>query len=94
MNPVAAHVTSTRSFEGWWKEAQRTSPKLLTLRREDLLADEVAEVDEREFPRQWQHGDQTLRLRYRFDPTADDDGLTVTVPLPLLLALLKYVSRG
>ncbi len=81
---IPAHVTSTRSFEGWWKEAQRSTPKLLTMRREDLLADEEATVDEREFPRRWQHGDQTLQLRYRFDPSADDDGVTVTVPLPLL----------
>lgn len=77
-------VTSVRDFEGWWKRAQRDTPKLLTMRREDLVEPEAAEVDEREFPREWRHGDQTLRLRYRFDPTADDDGVTVTVPLPLL----------
>ncbi|MBK0419668.1 ATP-dependent RNA helicase HrpA [Leucobacter sp. CSA1] len=82
---IPSDVTSTRSFEGWWKEAQRKQPKLLTMRREDLLENEAgAEVDESEFPRQWRHGDQTLKLRYRFDPTAEDDGVTVTVPLPLL----------
>ncbi len=82
---IPAEVTSTRSFEGWWKRAQREQPKLLNLRREDLLDDsDAAGVDEREFPREWRSGDQTLRLRYRFDPTADDDGVTVTVPLPLL----------
>ena len=81
---LPADVVSTRSFEGWWKKKQRTDPHLLHLRREDLLEDNVEEVDEREFPREWRHGDQTLKLRYRFDPTADDDGVTVTVPLPLL----------
>ncbi|QAB17523.1 ATP-dependent RNA helicase HrpA [Leucobacter muris] len=81
---IPADVVSTRSFEGWWKEAQRAQPKLLTMRREDLVEGEAAEVDESEFPRQWRHGDQTLRLKYRFDPTADDDGVTVNVPLPLL----------
>jgi ATP-dependent helicase HrpA len=81
---IPADVVSTRSFEGWWKEAQRAQPKLLTMRREDLVESEAAEVDESEFPRQWRHGDQTLRLKYRFDPTADDDGVTVNVPLPLL----------
>ncbi|PRI10830.1 ATP-dependent RNA helicase HrpA [Leucobacter massiliensis] len=81
---IPADVVSTRSFEGWWKEAQRTQPKLLTMRRADLVEDEAAEVDEQEFPRQWRHGDQTLRLKYRFDPTAEDDGVTVNVPLPLL----------
>lgn len=81
---VPQQVTSVRDFEGWWKEAQRTQPKLLTMRRADLLEDEAEEVDESEFPRQWTHGDQTLRLKYRFDPTAEDDGVTVNVPLPLL----------
>ena len=82
---VPAEVASTRSFEGWWKRAQREQPKLLNLRREDLLDEsDAAGVDDREFPREWRSGDQTLRLRYRFDPTADDDGVTVTVPLPLL----------
>src|SRR5690606_36738616 len=46
--------------------------------------DEDDGVDEQAYPRQWRSGDQTLRLRYRFDPTADDDGVTVNVPLPLL----------
>ncbi len=82
---IPADVASVRDFEGWWKEAQRTQPKLLTMRREDLLEDDAEErIDEDAFPRQWRHGDQTLRLRYRFDPTADDDGVTVAVPLPLL----------
>jgi len=84
---LPAEIASVRDFEGWWKPEQRRQPKLLNLRREDLLDDtdesEGGEADQ-EFPRQWQHGDQTLRLRYRFDPTADDDGVTVTVPLPLL----------
>ncbi|WP_053353367.1 ATP-dependent RNA helicase HrpA [Leucobacter musarum] len=81
---VPADVVSTRSFEGWWKQKRATDPQFLHLRREDLIEDETDAVDEQEFPKQWTHGDQTLRLRYRFDPTADDDGVTVNVPLPLL----------
>ncbi len=82
---VPAEVTSTRDFEGWWKRAQREKPKLLTMRREDLLQDEDPHAgNETEFPREWRHGDQTLRLRYRFEPGASDDGVTVSVPLPLL----------
>ncbi|NLB46629.1 MAG: ATP-dependent RNA helicase HrpA, partial [Microbacteriaceae bacterium] len=82
---VPADVTNVRDFEGWWKRAQRETPKLLTLRREDLLVDEQSPgVDEQEFPREWRHGDQTLKLRYRFEPGAEDDGVTVNVPLPLL----------
>lgn len=82
---VPASVTSTRDFEGWWKKAQRETPKLLTMRREDLLQDEDPQAaNEDEYPREWRHGDQTLKLRYRFEPGASDDGVTVSVPLPLL----------
>lgn len=81
---IPADVTSTRSFEGWWKKKRLTDPNLLHLKRADLLEEEAEPADEAEYPRQWQHGDQTLKLRYRFDPTADDDGVTVNVPLPLL----------
>ena len=81
---IPADVVSTRSFEGWWKQKRATEPQFLHLRREDLMEEEAEQVDEQEFPKQWTHGDQTLRLRYRFDPTAEDDGVTVNVPLPLL----------
>ena len=81
---IPADIVSTRSFEGWWKKKRLTDPQFLHLKREDLLEDEADDVDEQEFPREWQHGDQRLRLKYRFDPTAEDDGVTVNVPLPLL----------
>ena len=81
---IPADISSTRGFEGWWKEKRREEPQFLHMRREDLVEEEAEPVDETEFPRQWQHGDQTLRLKYRFDPTSDDDGVTVNVPLPLL----------
>ena len=82
---IPAEVTSTRDFEGWWKKTQLEQPKLLNMRREDLLDDEDPQAaNETEFPREWRHGDQTLKLRYRFEPGAADDGVTVSVPLPLL----------
>ena len=34
---LPADVASTRDFEGWWKREHRSHPKLLNLRREDLL---------------------------------------------------------
>jgi ATP-dependent helicase HrpA len=84
---IPADVTSTRSFEGWWKTARETTPDLLTMTAETLAAAETVDVDEDAFPSAWQQGDQTLTLTYRFEPGADDDGVTVTVPLPLLSGL-------
>ncbi|KQO62732.1 ATP-dependent RNA helicase HrpA [Curtobacterium sp. Leaf261] len=83
---VPADVATTRSFEGWWRTERKDRPELLTMRRADLLDEGTAEKaqDEAEYPTEWRTGDQRLGLRYRFEPGADDDGVSVQVPLPLL----------
>lgn len=85
---IPADVVSTRSFEGWWKKARNETPDLLTMTPEALLDEDAAEVDEDAFPPVWRQGDQQLTLRYRFEPGAEDDGVTVQVPMPLLAGLL------
>lgn len=85
---IPADVVSTRTFEGWWKKARQETPDLLTMTPEALLDEEAADVDEEAFPPVWRQGDQRLTLRYRFEPGAEDDGVTVQVPLPLLAGLL------
>jgi ATP-dependent helicase HrpA len=84
---VPADVLSTRSFEGWWKKERTTNPDFLTMQRSDLLEEAEAEHDENEFPSEWVYGDQRLKLKYRFEPGREDDGVTVEVPLPLLARL-------
>ena len=84
---IPPDVVSTRSFEGWWRKAQHESPKLLTMTREALLGDDAASPDEHNHPSEWLHNGQQLKLRYRFDPGATDDGVCVDVPLPLLASL-------
>jgi ATP-dependent helicase HrpA len=84
---VPADVTSTRSFESWWRKTRRETPDLLTMTERDLLDEDESAIDEIAFPSEWRQGDQTLRLSYRFEPGAEDDGVTVQVPLPLLARL-------
>jgi ATP-dependent helicase HrpA len=84
---IPSDVVSTRSFEGWWRTARAETPDLLTMTQESLLAEDSAPVDDEAFPPVWRQGDQRLTLRYRFEPGADDDGVTVQVPLPLLAGL-------
>ncbi|UOQ88473.1 ATP-dependent RNA helicase HrpA [Agromyces endophyticus] len=81
---VPHDVSDVRSFERWWRGAQRTSPDLLRMRREDLVGEEADDGRGDGFPDRWKQGDQTLSLSYRFEPGADDDGVTVVVPLVLL----------
>ena len=84
---VPAEVVSTRSFEGWWKVAKHATPELLTMTRADLLGEQEKLPDEVEHPSQILVGGQEFRLSYRFDPGAIDDGVTATVPLPVLSTL-------
>ncbi|MDF9809702.1 ATP-dependent helicase HrpA [Aurantimicrobium minutum] len=84
---IPADVLSTRTFEGWWKKERTTNPDFLTMQRADLLEETEADHDENEFPSEWVYGDQRLKLKYRFEPGREDDGVTVEVPLPLLARL-------
>ena len=84
---IPAEVFSTRTFEGWWRKAKNETPNLLTMTREDLLGEQVAAPDEHDHPTQWLYNGQQLKLRYRFDPSATDDGVSVDVPLPILASL-------
>jgi len=80
---LPADATDARAFERWWRTEHRTHPDLLTMTRADLLGDGEPATDGG-LPDRWRQGDQTLTLRYRFEPGADDDGVTVLVPLVLL----------
>ena len=89
---IPADVASAKSFETWWRKARGETPDLLTMTSADLLGEVDAEQPalerhEGDFPSTWQQGDQTLALSYRFEPGAENDGVTVTVPMPLLAGL-------
>ncbi|MFT4284531.1 MAG: ATP-dependent RNA helicase HrpA [Protaetiibacter sp.] len=79
---VPQEVTDSRRFASWWKKTRAEQPELLTMRREDLLEDDAG--DAAGFPDEWLQGDTSFRLRYRFEPGADDDGVTVVIPVAVL----------
>lgn len=83
---IPRDVFDLRSFEAWWKDASARTPRLLDMTEADLV-DEAARGDERDFPARWQQGDQVLSLAYRFEPGAQDDGVSVVIPLALLAQL-------
>ena len=82
---IPAEVVSGAHFDRWWRDEGRRRPDLLTFTREDLLDPAAKDVlDERARPEAWKQGDEVLRLSYKFEPGAEDDGVTVHVPLALL----------
>ncbi|MCX7521737.1 ATP-dependent RNA helicase HrpA [Microbacterium sp. STN6] len=84
---IPADVATVTGFEAWWRVERAAHPDLLTMSAEQLAPEETPAVDEQAFPATWRQGDQQLTLTYRFEPGADDDGVTVQVPLPLLAGL-------
>ncbi len=81
---IPAEVVSARHFDGWWKKQRHRTPDLLTFTRDDLLRTEEAAADQ---PDTWQAGDLSLPVTYRFEPGAEDDGITVHVPVEVLARL-------
>ena len=81
---IPEEVISTRSFEGWWRKAKHETPDLLTMTRDDLLPPEIKPPSEQDNPKEWQLGERKLKLRYRYEPGAPDDGVTVDVPVEIL----------
>src|SRR5690606_23607897 len=88
---IPAGVCTQRDFEKWWKDARTEQPDLLTMSADDLqevpLPELVEGHMENAYPKSWQQGDQRLKLTYRFEPGAEDDGVTVHVPIALLARL-------
>ncbi|MGF2950554.1 ATP-dependent RNA helicase HrpA [Microbacterium alcoholitolerans] len=80
---IPRDVFDVRSFEKWWRDALASTPKLLVMRESDLIEDD-GRADQSEFPTRWTQADQVLGLAYRFEPGAEDDGVSVVVPLALL----------
>ncbi|MBU2671016.1 ATP-dependent RNA helicase HrpA [Actinoplanes bogorensis] len=81
---IPADVVSARHFDSWWKKARRDQPDLLTFTRELLVNSGRDSVDPNAYPDAWLANGVRLPLTYEFEPNTKADGVTVTVPLPLL----------
>ncbi|MGP1679104.1 MAG: ATP-dependent RNA helicase HrpA [Burkholderiales bacterium] len=69
------------AFEHWRRDAEAEQPKLLYLKREDLMRHEAAGITTAQFPHQLAIGGRSYALEYLHDPGNARDGLTLTVPL-------------
>ena len=81
---VPEGITNGADFEKWRREAEHAQPKLLQLRREDLMRHEAAGITTDNFPHELQVGPNRFTLEYHFEPGTPRDGVTMTVPLALL----------
>ncbi len=87
---VPAHVHSGKTLEQWLSQAVTLDPTVLQLSLSDVLVGDAAELTAERYPESLQIGCTSVPLTYRFEPSEDDDGVTVALPL----ALLPQVSPG
>lgn len=74
-------IYSGSTFESWRKSVERENPQLLFLDRAELLAEAGPVATGEQFPDHLDLEGLQLPLSYRFTPGADDDGVTLTVPV-------------
>ncbi|HMN45647.1 MAG TPA: ATP-dependent RNA helicase HrpA [Povalibacter sp.] len=84
LSHLPEHIHSTAALERWLKEPANVDGAALKMQRADLLRRAVDDIDENNYPEQLRIEGNALPLVYRFEPTAADDGITLTVPEPLL----------
>ena len=80
-------VNSTATLERWLKEAAQADPNALQMSLQDLLARPLPDDLTEQYPDFLQQGPNRLALAYRFDTTAAEDGVTLSVPAPVLASL-------
>jgi len=81
---IPEHLHNGAAFEAWRKEAERIDPKLLYLKKDDLMRHEAAGITTDQFPPQLKIANISFALSYNFSPGRNDDGITLTVPLALI----------
>jgi ATP-dependent helicase HrpA len=77
-------IAGGAEFERWRREAERADPRLLYLKREDLMRHEAAGITTENFPPQLRLGANSFALEYHFEPGTPRDGVTLAVPVALL----------
>lgn len=84
---IPAGIYNGARFERWRQQAERDNPRLLFLSREDLMRHSAEAVTATRFPEQLMVKGLPLALSYHFEPGYPLDGVTLTVPLPVLSQL-------
>jgi ATP-dependent helicase HrpA len=80
---IPPDVCDGPAFERWRRQAEQQDRHLLFMRPEHLLVQPAMPVERSQFPDSITIGRTSLPLEYRFAPSTEPDGLTVTVPQEL-----------
>ncbi len=85
LDRLPADICTSHGLDAWFSKATSKQRHALEWPLAELLPGEGSEAER--FPKYFALGDARLALRYRFEPGAPDDGVSLFVPLHLLNAL-------
>ena len=77
-------IYNEKLLAGWWHKAAKSEPKLLFFKRDDLIDADTSHITEQSYPEFWRQGNLKLPLSYHFEPSAEDDGVSVNIQLAIL----------
>lgn len=81
---LPSDICTEVDFKKWWQKLSNVDKDAWQVTQELLLKREDSGAGEVNFPEQWRSGNLVLPLEYKFDPGAVDDGVSLTIPLPML----------
>lgn len=81
---IPEDIVNLKGFEFWRRKTEETQSTLLHLNKSDLMLHSADEVSEEQFPEQLRNGELSFPVRYEFEPTRQNDGVNVLVPVELL----------
>ncbi len=79
---IPVEANNDAAFKKWFRHNGSNDALLFT--EEDVYRQQPGQSVANAFPDAWRQGNITLPLRYNFEPNAEDDGVTVVIPLPVL----------
>jgi ATP-dependent helicase HrpA len=96
LDRLPPHVHNQHALDTWYARLSPADKAKLEWSFDDLMVGGASDAER--FPKYLALGDARLAVRYRFEPGAPDDGMTVLVPLHLLNALdaarLSWLAPG
>jgi ATP-dependent helicase HrpA len=96
LDRLPPHVHNAHALDAWYGKLPPAEKTRLEWSFDDLMIG--GETEAARFPPYLTLGDARLAVKYRFEPGAPDDGMTVAVPLHLLNALdpsrLSWLAPG
>ncbi|WP_028767167.1 ATP-dependent RNA helicase HrpA [Shewanella fidelis] len=77
-------IYNAPKFLKWWKTAKKATPDLLDFERESLMQRSDEHISALDFPEKWHKGNLALKVSYHFEPSLEDDGVSVHIPVALI----------